>query len=35
MNENRDSEHEDNMGIVKWCEDKVGTLNVLCFIFLI
>ena len=35
MNENWDSEHEDNLEIVKWRENKVGTLNVLCFTFLI
>ena len=35
MNEKWDSEHEGNFGIVKWREDKVGTLNVLCFTFLI
>ena len=35
MNEKWDSEHQDNLGIVKWREDKVETLNVLCFTFLI
>ena len=35
MNEKWDSEHEDYLGIVKRLEDKVGTLNVLCFTFLI
>ena len=35
MNEKLDSEHEDNLGIVKWHEDQVGSLNVLCFTFLI
>ena len=34
-NEKWDSEHQDDLGIVKWREDKVGTLNVLCFTFLI
>ena len=35
MNEKWDCEHEDNLGIVKWREDKVGTFYVLCFTFLI
>ena len=35
MNEKWDSEHQDNLGKLKWHEDKVGTLNVLCFTFLI
>ena len=33
ISEKWDSEHEDDLGIVKWREDKMGTLNVLCFTF--
>ena len=31
LNEKLDSEHGDNLEIVEWREDKVGSLFVLCF----
>ena len=31
LNEKYDAEHEDNLEIVEWLEDKVGSLFVLCF----
>ena len=31
LNEKKDSEHEDNLELEEWREDKVGSLFVLCF----
>ena len=35
MNKKYESEHEDDLGPVKWHEDKMGTLNALFFRLLI
>ena len=33
-NERQDSEHEDNLEIAEWREDKAGSFNNICSLFL-